>query len=166
MVNVFDLLKILLFAAVFVLGIHYFFLESYYVSDNTMSPLLHAGDLVIVSRLSHFTESYKRNDVILMRLAGNLKERVIRKIIGMPGEKVKIEAGFISIRNDAGSHIKEIPIFGDAYEAVIAPGKLDIHEYFVIGESPTSKGFGLIDKRFIIGKPILRIWPYNRIGFL
>ena len=162
----FDILKIILFAGAFVVIIHYFLLEPYYVPDNTMSPTLRSGAVIIVSRIPYFIESYKRGDMIIFRTPKDYSNKVARKIIGVPGERVQIEGGAITIKSPKNSFVKEIPIFGDAFEAIIDPGKLDAHEYYVIGESALEKDSGLIDKRFIVGRPFLRIWPYNRIGFL
>ena len=162
----FDLLKIILFAGAFVVVVHYFLLVPYYVPDNTMSPALRSGDVVIVSRIPYFTESYRRGDIVIFRATKDNSNKIARKIIGIPGERIEITGGAITIKSQKDSFVKEIPIFGDAFEAIIDPGKLDAHEYYVIGESALEKDSGLIDKRFIIGKPFLRIWPYNRIGFL
>ena len=148
-----DILKILVFAAFFALLIHIFFLSPYWVEDNGMLPRYRKGDIILINRLPSYSQVYKRGDVVIFRDANDYSRAFIRRIIGLPGERIIINDGILRIYG-TDKIIDELPVFGNVSSSLQDIGALDAHEYFVLGDSDHENNVGLIDRRFILGKPL------------
>lgn len=134
------------------------------VEGTSMSPTLSDGDRLLVDKLSYRFNTPKRYDVIVFPLVYSRNEYVVKRIIGMPGETVRIDnSGKIYI-ND-----KEIAdkYFDGQFDAGIAEKGLVLgrEEYFVLGDNRTesidsrSESIGLIRKSTIVGRVWLRMYP-------
>ncbi len=139
------------------------------VDGDSMMNTLRNGDNLIVSKLDSFSGKYKRFDIVVFPYGNSHDVYYIKRIIGMPGETVKIENGSIYIDD-----IMLIEHFGK--ETINDGGRasnslvLGTDEYFVLGDnrnasldSRTSQ-VGNVKKKDIIGKVVLRIWPLNTFG--
>lgn len=141
------------------------------VDGSSMENTLSDGEGVIVERLSYRFGNPQRFDIIVFPFQYKKNTYYIKRIIGLPGEKVYIENGDIYI-NDVlltESYGREV-----MREAGIAatPVLLGAGEYFVLGdnrnESSDSRdpSVGIIKKKDILGRAWLRIWPFDSIGIL
>ena len=144
------------FAAFFALLVHVFVVQPYAVTDQTMTPRFQKGDVVLVWRWPTIT----RGSVVLLRE----EKRSLRKVIGLPKERVIINDGILSIRNSEGVSLSELPVFASVTTSIKDIGNIDAHEYYVISEAGITENNGIIDKRHIIGSPVFRIWPIVKIG--
>lgn len=151
--------KILVLGAIIVVPIHYFLLQPYVVRDNAMSPFFKKGDIILVSRIPYFTDDFRRGDIIVFRGSNNRSIKHIRRIIGLPGERISINDGILSIKNNDEKIVKELPLFGSVLSSLYDIGGLDAHEYYILGDSSFERPIGILDMRFIIGTPIIKIWP-------
>ncbi len=149
----------LIFAIILVIPVQYFLIQPFVVSDASMSPGFHKGDLVLISRWGALNDSFKRGDLIVFREDKVLKNKHLRRIVGLPGERVVVKDGFLEINGKQ----YEISLFANDLVSIQDIGDLDAHEYFILPDASFEKPFGMIDKRFIIGKPLVRIYPFNRI---
>jgi len=122
------------------------------VEQISMQPTLFEGDFVIVNRLAYQLGTPGRGDIIVFRYPLDpTATPLIKRIIGLPGEKVKIENGTVYI-NDVPireSYIKDKPIYNGTW--YIPPGQL-----FVLGDnrnhSSDSHAWGLVPLENVIGK--------------
>lgn len=130
------------------------------VSGRSMSPTLNEGQIIIVNKMAYYFKGPERNDVIVYKQINKEHSYFeIKRVIGLPGESVKIKGGFIYINDKM---IKEnikteaIQNGGLAEEGI----KLDNNEYFVLGdnrnESEDSRfaSIGNVLKNEIIGKAV------------
>ena len=142
------------------------------VSGNAMEPTLKEGQVVIVNKLEYYFKSPKRNDVIVYKQSNKEHSYFeIKRVIGLPGETVKIKNGFVYINDEA---IKEkvktdiISNSGLAEEGV----RLDDNEYFVLGDNRNDSedsrfaSVGNILKNEIIGKAIATEKPFSLVDSL
>lgn len=142
------------------------------VSGSSMTNTLYDGDNLIVDKLTYHFRQPERFEVIVFPFHGNKKDHYIKRIIGLPGETVRIDRdGNIYIN---GTVLEEN--FGR--EVIISPGRAEEEiqlaqdEYFVLGDnrndSSDSRDFmvGNIKKDEIIGRAWLRIYPFDSIGFV
>ncbi len=130
------------------------------------------GDNLIVDKLTYQFQDPKRFDIIVFPYRYGNKEYYIKRIIGLPGEKVRIdEEGNIYINEELlqegyGKEVIQNP--GVASETI----QLGIDEYFVLGDNRNNSAdsrdarVGNIKRSDIIGRAWLRIWPFDRFGFL
>ena len=142
------------------------------VSGISMEYTLSDGDNLIVDKISYRFHKPERYDIIVFPFQYEENTYYIKRIIGLPGEKVQIsEDGAIYINGKVleesyGSQIIKNP--GQAED----PIELDDDEYFVLGdnrnESSDSRdpSVGVIHEEDIIGRAWLRIYPFDKMGFI
>lgn len=163
-----------LFIAIFlgIFAVRYFGMETVII-DQSMNPTLQNEDVVLINSLSYKLGSPKRMDVVAVRIgASENSPSYVRRIIGLPGEKVKIAGGRLLI-NDVET---DIP-FNDASieDAGVAEEGITLgdDEYFVLCDDYNNNrddsrldSIGTIDSEQIIGKAWL-IWsPLSRMGLI
>jgi signal peptidase I len=135
-----------------------------------MDPTFHSGQFLIVDRLEYRFENPERGEVIVFRYPNNPKNYYIKRIIGIPGDEIDIRDGTINIKTEKGENISidEPYVTKDRashedYHTVLTQGK-----YFVLGDnrmnSSDSRAWGNLDQKYIIGQPIIRLFPFNTIS--
>jgi signal peptidase I len=175
---VWDFLKIVLIALVIIIPIRYFIFQPFVVSGSSMEPNFHDRQYLIIDELSYHLGEPKRGDVVVMRYPRDPSQYFIKRIIGLPNEKVQIDNGLVTIFNEAnpqGVALKEdyLPNQGLSYphDPVIVGGSkilnLDSDEYFVMGDnrlaSSDSRDWGALPEEDIIGKAFLRVLPLTEL---
>ncbi len=138
-----------------------FVIDSFFVRGNSMSPLIQPGDYIFVNKLSYsFGKEPARNDIVVAKFREE-ESHVIKRVVGLPRERVEITPEAIHIkkdRDDEGKTIQE-----DSYLALAqfplngtTTIVLDPREYFVLGDnrfvSTDSRALGPIDEWEIAGK--------------
>ncbi len=142
------------------------------VIGSSMETTLSDGDNLIVDKISYRLKEPKRFDIIVFPFQYADKTYYIKRVIGMPGETVRIdEDGNIyindSILNETyGREIMQNP--GRAAETIT----LSDDEYFVLGDNRNNSSdsrdpsVANIKREDIIGRAFIRIWPINKFGIL
>ena len=138
------------------------------VSGSSMDPTLKNGQLLILNKLA---KKYTRDDIVVIDAKINgKKERIVKRIIGLPGETLEYKNGFLYI-DGKRTHDDFVNITRDfTLKNVTGKSKIPDGYYFVMGDNRTNSldsrdsRVGLVKKSNIIGKPMLRIWPLNKIG--
>lgn len=147
------------------------FLKPIVVQQQSMEPNFHGGDYLITSRQAYrlFGEP-ERGDVIVFKseLTTDDGEQkcLIKRIIGLPGDVVEIKDGYVYINGEEidEPYVKEQGISGDM-EALTVPE----NELFVMGdnrgvsEDSRSPRVGTISENTIVGKVIVRLYPFDSI---
>ncbi|MFP4697514.1 MAG: signal peptidase I [Eubacteriales bacterium] len=139
------------------------------VIGSSMEPTLHNGDQIIINKISYRFSEPKRFDIVVFPYKQNQKQFYIKRIIGLPGETVKIQDGHIYIDGELLEEnygLDEIKQSGRADEEII----VEEDEYFVLGDNRNNSSdsrfvdVGNIAKKDIQGKAWLRIWPFGDFG--
>ena len=142
------------------------------VSGSSMEPKLSNNDNLIVDKITYRFNDPERYDIIVFPFEYEDNTYYIKRIIGLPGETVYIDKeGSIYIDGEVleeayGREVIREP--GRAYE----PIKLGDDEYFVMGDNRNNStdsrdpSVGNVKKDRIIGRAWLRIWPFNKFGFI
>jgi signal peptidase I len=166
-----ELVRYGIIALIIVIPFRIFVAQPYVVEGSSMDPTFKTGDYLIVDQLSKRFEVPKRESVVIIRYPKNPSEFFIKRLIGFPGETVKITNGAVSIYNDSTGQTIELSqpyvVYGKN-ENITA--KLGPNEYFVMGDnragSSDSRAWGPVPQKYIIGVPVLRLLPLNEIGVL
>ncbi len=128
------------------------------VDGYSMLPTLNDGEYVLVSKLAYRKELPRRGDIIVFRFPVNPRQDFIKRVIGLPGEEVRIDNGTVYINGVAldEEYIAAPPRYSGKW--TVPPGYL-----FVLGDnrndSSDSHTWGLVPMQNVIGKAVLVYWP-------
>lgn len=152
-----------------VLPFRIYIAEPYLVDGRSMDPTFATGDYLIVDKLSNGAKTPERNSVVVFKYPKDTSKNFIKRIVGLPGETVIIKGDVVTIVNEENPNGF---VIDNSYITHQSTGsyeeKLEENEYYVLGdnraESFDSRFWGPLEKKHIIGKPILRLFPLNKIG--
>ncbi len=158
----------------FALIIRFFVAAPYLVDGASMDPTFHDGNYLVVDRITYTLENPSRGDVIVFGLPGTPSKSLIKRVIGLPNEKVIITPEGITIENAANpdGFLLDEPYLdptnlGGRNDMQITLGA---DEYFVMGDnrhvSSDSRIWGPLPRENIVGRAFLRLFPFDRIGVL
>jgi len=166
---IWDLVKILVLALIIIVPFRMFIAEPFVVSGSSMVPTFHNQDYLIVDRLSYHTHAPERGDVIVLKYPKDTSQFFIKRIIGLPGEKVEFNQGHVIIVNSEhpdGMVLNE-PYLPSQVETFGAPGPFTLGsgEYYVLGDNRTassdSRVWGILPSNDIVGRVWLRVFPIS-----
>ena len=144
-----------------VLLIRTFLVTPVYVSGTSMSPTLNNGEILILNKLD---KKYDRFDIVVIDYEGkNLNERLIKRVIGLPGDKIKYKDGKLYVNNKQVDD--KFSAFTDDFNmSLFNSTEIPEGKYLVLGdnriESLDSRRLGLIDEKDIKGTVSVRIFPF------
>lgn len=164
-----ELIKYAIIALIIVVPFRIYVAQPYMVKGASMDPTFKDADYLIVDQISKRFNDPQRGSVIIIRYPKDPSKFFIKRLIAFPGETVNIVNGEVSVYNPAtkeGLKLKE-PYISYAKRENFST-QLKDNEYFVMGDnragSSDSRIWGPLPKKYIIGRPILRLWPINKIA--
>jgi signal peptidase I len=153
--------------------------EPYIVSGQSMFPTFDTGHYLIVNKISYELGSpIKRDSVVVFKFppTANVPQEdgkdLIKRVIGIPGDTVSENGNVVTISNSQSSTTELDQSYIGAVEQMPLTFTITLKagEYFVMGDnranSYDSRYWGVLPRQDIIGEPILRLWPINKIGIL
>jgi signal peptidase I len=181
----FSTIGVLLLALVIAITLIAFVFQSYQVDGESMQTTLQNNDRLIVwktprtwSRLTHHQYIPNRGDIIIFNETGlssygqDDSKQLVKRVIGLPGDRVVVKDGLITIYNDKNPDgfqpDKDLP-YGTGTKIPYTSGNIDVmlgsDQLFVCGDnrgnSLDSRIFGPIRTSQIIGKLAARIYPFS-----
>lgn len=162
-----ETIKVIILAGITISVVRYFLFKPFYVKGQSMEPNYYEKDYLIIDELSYRFREPQRGEVVVFRApSGN--DYYLKRILGLPGERIKVEEGKVVVYNDdypQGVVVEELYLEEDTQGSVLLT--LGDKQYFVMGDnrdsSYDSRRFGPIDKEDIVGRTFLRGWPFTRI---
>ena len=166
--------KILLVSLAIVLPIRYFNVQPFIVRGASMEPNFHDGQYLIVDEVTYDVRKPARGEVIVFHYPRDPSQFFIKRIIGLPNERVEIQKGRVTIFNGEN---KNGMLLDEQYlkppNRATYPDKtvtLTGSEYFLMGDnrdfSSDSRFWGPMDIKFMVGRTLFRAWPLNSAGFV
>jgi len=150
--------------------IRYFVIEGYYIPSSSMAPTLVPGNRVLVTKFYYRFYRPQHGDIIVFRYPSNKKKNLIKRVMALPGETIRIENGLV--------YINGVPLQGDRFNRVYfntgyyGKGEQAVPEnsYFVLGDnsrnSDDSRFWGYVPLKNILGRAFLVYWPPRSIRVL
>ena len=137
-----------------------------------MEPNFHDSEYLIVDQLSYRIREPKRGDVIIFRYPQDPSQFFIKRIIGLPGEAVRVADGRVRITDTVNAAIVQLDESPYLSSDVRTGGQTNIQlhekEYFVLGDnreaSSDSRSWGAVPKGAIMGRAWIRAWPLSRVN--
>ena len=160
-------LKTLASAAVYATLIVTFGFQVARVEGQSMAPTLIDQDRLIVNKLVYRFSAPRRGDIAMLYYPVNPEKSFVKRIIGEEGDRVRIVDGRV--------YVNDIPLLDD-----YVPDEFQSHDiwgpqiipegyYFVMGDhrnnSSDSRHWGMVPKKYIIGKVQIRWWPITKARF-
>lgn len=185
---VLEIMKIFLLALVIIVPIRVFLFQPFFVQGASMEPNFENNQYLIVNEFGYkktdvgiagnnffSVEPFKkleRQQVVVFRYPKNPSQFFIKRVIGLPGEKVEIKDGKVTIYNDGnpeGSVLDESAYLSSSVKTV---GEMSVslknNEYFVMGDnrmfSSDSRSWGPVPEEDIMGEAFIRAWPLNKMA--
>jgi signal peptidase I len=156
-------IAILLISAVFIIN---FSFQVVTVNGKSMVPTLQSNDKLILERVSYRIMSPKRNDIVVIRYPADIRERIIKRVIAVAGDMVKINDNILYIN---GKTISEYYINED-YMRDFDEVQVPSDAVFVLGDNRNfssdsrSSDIGFVKLNLIEGKAVIRLYPFNKMG--
>lgn len=153
-------------AALFIaILINKFIIFNVYIPSTSMAPIINVGDRLMINRVYN-KDNIKRGDILVF-YSEELQETLIKRVIGLPGDKIIINDGVVNVN---GQNIEEDYIKNNDYSDEELIYDVPEGKYFFLGDNrPVSKDSRrwinpYIDEDDIKGKVILRFYPINDFG--
>lgn len=187
---------LLIVAAVIAFLVKSFLAQAYYIPSGSMLPQLQIDDRVVVSKLAYKTHDPRRGDIIVfddprtgnqttettertgvskwVRKIGEgvgviqpSTDEFIKRVIGLPGDTVEAHDGDVYIN---GQKLVEPYLPEGVTTSDFSPQKVDPGRLWVMGDnrsgSADSRVFGQIRTSTIVGRAVVKVWPFSHISFL
>jgi signal peptidase I len=183
-----EVLETIVLAVLVFLVVHAIW-RNFWVEGSSMEPGIHNGESMIVERLVYSNgfpanllrstigrtaagkklvdgmfHPPQRGDVIVLIPPGSPTKDYIKRVIGVPGDKIEIKQGKLYINERAVTEPYTLPGGASAY----GPVRVGPDELFVMGDnrgaSADSRVFGMLPMKNVIGKAWLSYWPPSSWG--
>lgn len=171
--EIWEVVKVLLLSLAIVLPIRYFIAQPFIVRGASMEPNFFDREYLVVDEISYLLREPQRGEAIVFRYPKDPRQFFIKRIVGLPGERVEIKSGKIKIFNSvypAGLTLEEpyLSLGLATHPEVVST--LGPEEYFILGDnrnaSSDSRFWGPLDRKFLIGRAVFRAWPLSRFGMI
>jgi signal peptidase I len=169
--NFWDLIGFAIIALIVVIPIRMWVIQPFVVSGESMYPTFHNGEYLIIDEISYILGEPKRGDVVVFRYPKDPSRFFIKRIIGMPNERIVIKNGEVTVfnkENPDGLKINE-PYIKEEFSTT----SIDIteeNEYFVMGDnrnrSSDSRSWGILNEKLMIGRALVRLVPVKSFDYL
>ena len=169
--------KTILLSAFLALGIRSLVAEARYIPSGSMLPTLQINDRLIIDKVSYRFTNPVRGDIVVFDPPEKLgsKDAYIKRLIGLPGDRVEVKQGRVFINGKAISekYIDEPPKYTwtktESSDPDFTPNMVVPKDnYLVLGDnrnnSLDSHFWGFLPKDHLIGKAVVRFWPIDRAG--
>jgi signal peptidase I len=164
-----EYLVILLVSFALVFGfVRPFVMEAFWIPSGSMIPTLEIGDRVLVNKFIYRFTDPSRGDIIVFESVDNSNEDLIKRVVGLPGDKIAVRGGKLFVNGEPQREPytnKKLPD-----RSFFARNKVPKNHVFVMGDnrgnSADSRVFGPLPEKNIEGEAFLRFWPPDRIGLL
>lgn len=148
--------------------------QNFRVDGTSMLPTVHSGDLVLVNKVDYLLHPPERGDVIVFRFPLNTQEDFIKRVIGVPGNVVRVRAFqgvWVNGQKLSEPYILQIPNYN------FGPVRVPNNDFFVLGDNrndsydshewlgANNKPAPWVPRGNIIGKVLISYWPLTDLKF-
>ena len=164
-----EIIKFSLIALIIVVPIRMFVAQPFIVSGASMEDTFQSGEYLIVDQLTYHFEAPQRGDVVVFRYPRDPSKFFIKRVIGMPEDTLTIDGNIVKIKNDEYPEeiVLDEPYIRDMKMDTQLTVVLGSGEYFVMGDnrnaSSDSRTWGILEENKIIGRALLRLFPFSSV---
>lgn len=160
-----EFLETLVLTAVVFLGIHVV-AQNFTVDGHSMDPTLQNGQTMWVLKLVYWFHPARTGDIVVIKYPKDPTQDFIKRVIGMPGDKVAVHDGHVIVN---GVALIE-PYIMDMPDYTVPTFTVPAGNYWVLGDNRNNSNdshiFGLVPAAYIIGQAWLTYWPPTLWGLV
>lgn len=164
-----EIVQIAILALVIILITRHFLILPFIVKGASMEPNFHDNEYLIVDEVTYRFRVPERGEIIVFHPPKNEGQYYIKRVIGLPGERVEVKDGKVTLYNDEYPSGITLP---EEYLTETTIGRdsvtLGANQYYVMGDnrdsSLDSRSFGPISKDEIVGRVWIRGLPLEKAG--
>ncbi|MCX6784093.1 MAG: signal peptidase I [candidate division WWE3 bacterium] len=173
-----DVLEIIVISLTIFVISYIFVFQTHQVIGDSMLPNFTDKEYVLTDKLTYLLfRKPVRGEVVIIKYPKAPEYEYIKRVIGLPGDTLKISDGKVFIKEASGwvqmpePYIpKEVITFGRAFLPNETPYTVPADNYLVFGDnrevSSDSREWGLVDMKFMVGRAMLRLWPPSSKGLV
>lgn len=165
LVFIWEVIKVVVVSLAIIIPVRYFLIQPFYVKGASMEPNFYNYEYLIIDELSYRFREPRRGDVVVLRNPHRPSQFFIKRIIGLPKEKVEIKNRHIFINDEQLDESNYLSAETETWGNQVV--QLQEDEYFVLGdnrsESLDSRVFGPITREDFVGRTWIRAWPVTRL---
>lgn len=143
-----------------------FLAQATQVYGQSMEPNLHAGQRVIVEKISYHFHPPRRGDIVVLRLPEQRGNFLIKRVVGLPEETIEVRDQQVFID---GQPLSE-PYLDRTIRYSMSSRLIPEDSVFVLGDnrdfSNDSRSFGPVPLSNVIGRAWIRYWPLDQVGLV
>ncbi len=169
----FDVIQSVVFAISIFLFVYLLLFQPHKIKGDSMQPNYPDGEFLLTDKVSYRFNQPQRGDVIVFKAPVNEEDDYIKRIIGLPGERVSVNNGRVYIN---GQLLEEKYLSSTLYTSggLFLPNDKEVivpeNHFFVMGDnrpySSDSRAWGFVPRENIIGKAWLVYWPPQKAGIV
>jgi signal peptidase I len=168
---VWEFIESIVFALAIFAIVYLFLFQPNQVKGKSMHPTFEDNEYILTDKVTFRMRSPKYNDIVVFKSPKNEEVDFIKRIIGTPGDKVRISGGKVYLN---GEELLEnyLPVSAFTPSGNFAREGVEVvvpdNQYFVLGDNRTgssdSREWGFVKREEFIGKVFFRYFPFNRFG--
>lgn len=175
---IWDIAEVVFLAFGMYLLLNYFVFNLHNVDGDSMLPTLRDKEYLITNKIAN-RAGYERGDIVIFKYPKMPSKEFVKRLIGLPGEKIKIQNSKVTIYNNEhpdGFILNELYLSEDILttqntflkEGVVL--EIPPNNFFVMGDnrgvSSDSRQWGFVPRKNMVGRAELVIWPVTRFVVL
>jgi signal peptidase I len=162
-----EIIETIIIAGVAVFLVRSFIAQPFLVSGSSMEPNFHNGDYLLIDELVYRFREPSRGEVIVFKYPGDNRSYYIKRVIGLPGERVEINGERVTVYDRwGGKVVLSEPYATKDWSTAFFETKLGEGDYFVMGDNRNfsfdSRSWGALPKSNIVGLVRFRLWPVDQ----
>ncbi|KKR86966.1 MAG: Signal peptidase I [Candidatus Woesebacteria bacterium GW2011_GWB1_41_10] len=166
-----DVLEVVVFAIGIFFFVYLLIMRPHKIKGQSMHPNFPDGEYLLTQKVSYYLHPPERGDVIVFKPPVSPDDEFIKRIIALPGDRVKVVNGKVYINGEPLNEDYLEPSLYTAASNFLKEGEeftVPDGEWFVMGDnrphSSDSRAWGPITKKEISGKAWLIYWPPDLAG--
>jgi len=169
--SILEIVQVVIISLIIVFLVRSYVIQPFLVKGASMEPTFQDGNYLVIDEVSYRLHQPKRGDVVVFKYPRDPKQYFIKRIVGLPNERVEIKNKKVTIYNGEfpnGLKLDEKYLPSDDTTNGNITTQLGPEEYFVLGDnrpfSSDSRYWGFLPKDLIVGRVWLRAWPPNELS--
>ncbi|MBU3110754.1 signal peptidase I [Clostridium lacusfryxellense] len=164
--KIFELAKSIAISLIIAVFIINFMFQIVIVNGESMLPTLQNNDKLVLEKISKRITATKRNDIVVIKYPADISQRLIKRVIAVAGDTVKINNNTLYINDKIVNEYYKNENFMMDFDKIEVPKD----SIFVLGDNRNfskdsrSHDVGFVKLNLLEGKAVIRLYPFNKMG--